>query len=45
MQKILKIVARGLFLGQKQGLYGIEITQVEPEKRAGFSVASFVDLG
>jgi hypothetical protein len=36
MQKILKIVARGLFLGQKWGLCGGEITQAEPEKRAGF---------
>jgi len=41
MQKILKIVARGLFLGQKQGLYGIEIAQAEPEKREGFSKAPF----
>ena len=45
MQKILQIVAEGLFTGQKWGLCGGEITQAEPEKRAGFSVASFVDLG
>jgi len=35
MQKILKIVARGRFLGQKWGLCVIEIAQAEPEKRAG----------
>ena len=45
MQKILKIFAKGLFVGQKWGLRGGEIAQVEPEKRAGFSMASFVDLG
>ena len=45
MQKILKIVAKGLFLGQKWGLCGGEIAQAEPEKGAGFSMAPFIDLG
>ena len=45
MQKILKIFAKGLFVGQKQGLCGGEITQAAPEKQAGFSMAPFIDLG
>jgi hypothetical protein len=32
----LKIVAKGLFAGQKWGFCGGEIAQVESEKGAGF---------